>query len=99
MKKRTLNEIIEILQKHKRELKEKFNITEIGVFGSFSRCEENEKSDIDLIVEFDEIPTYFKLIELEDYLSKLLKRKVDLLTPESLSSYVRPYVEKEVKYA
>ena len=41
----------------------------------------------------------FKLIELENYLSKLLKRKVDLLTPESLSSYVRPYVEKEVKYA
>ncbi len=96
---KTIKEILEILRKHKGELKEKYSIIEIGVFGSFSRGEENEKSDIDLIVEFWKVPTYFKLVELEEYLSKLLKRKVDLLTPESLSPYVRPYVEKEVKYA
>jgi len=51
-----LEEIQKILAKHKRELYEKYKIKEIGIFGSFARGEEKEGSDIDILVEFEEVP-------------------------------------------
>jgi predicted nucleotidyltransferase len=51
---KTLEEIKKILKQHKRELKEKYGVKEIGIFGSYVRGEQKKKSDIDILVEFYE---------------------------------------------
>lgn len=88
-------DVINVLKKHEIEIKEKFHVKRIGLFGSYARHEENEESDIDILVEFGE-PTLHNFMGLIDYLEKLFGRKVDLVTQKSLSPYLRPIVEKEV---
>jgi predicted nucleotidyltransferase len=74
-------------------------VRRLGLFGSHVRGEEREESDIDLIVEFEEgKKNYDNFIELCFFLEDLFGRKVDLLTPESISPFMRPYIEKEVRY-
>jgi predicted nucleotidyltransferase len=79
---KTLEEIKVILKQHKTELKEKYGVKEIGIFGSYVRGEQKKKSDIDILVEFYEDVEigFLKFIELESYLSELVGRKVDLVT-------------------
>ena len=74
-----IDEIEKILAEHKEELYRKYKIKGIGIFGSFVRGEEKEDSDVDIVVEFEEVPGLIKFIEIEEYLSKLLGRKVDLI--------------------
>lgn len=74
-----------------------YGIKKIGIFGSFARGEQNRKSDIDVLVEFEEgHATLHNFIGLSDYLEELFKRKVDLLIESSLSDLIRPYIEKDV---
>jgi len=60
-------------------LKEKYQIKEIGVFGSYVRGEYKEKSDLDILVEFEEDADIdlLKFVNIENYLSDLLDIKVD----------------------
>lgn len=82
------NIILITLQPHK--------LKSVGVFGSFSRNEEKAGSDIDLLVEFEESPDLIELIGLEQSLTDLLQRKVDLITKRSLSPLLNDYVEKDL---
>ncbi len=93
-----LEEIQKILARHKKELYEKYKIKEIGVFGSFVRGEEREESDIDILVEFEEVPGLIKFIEIEEYLSKLLGRKVDLVRKPAIRKELSHRILKEVVY-
>ena len=71
-----MNEIItEQLRKHKKELSDKYSIKEIGIFGSYARDEEKPDSDIDILIEFDQgkTPGFFKFLDIEDDLEKILK--------------------------
>lgn len=92
---KTLEKIKKILVLHKQELKDKYKIKEIEVFGSFARNEQNEGSDIDLLVEFKEIPDLFIFIEIESYLEKLLKNKVDLVRKEVIRPELREFILNE----
>ncbi len=94
----TLDEIEATLRKHKEELQKKFNIKEIGIFGSFVRGEQDARSDIDILVEFNEIPDIFLLIDLEDYLKKILHRKVDLVRKSAIRVELREDISREAKY-
>jgi predicted nucleotidyltransferase len=76
---KTLEEIKKILSGHKEELAERYKIKEIRIFGSFIRGEQKERSDIDILVDFYEVPDLFKFIEIEEYLGNLLGVKVDLV--------------------
>ena len=74
-----------------------FGVKKIGIFGSVARGKATEKSDIDIIVEFEEKRKNFEnFIELAFFLEELLGKKVDLLTPESISPYIQPYIKVEV---
>ena len=88
-------DVIETLRRHGKEIRERFSVRRIGVFGSYARGEEREGSDVDILVEFDK-PTFDNFMDLSIYLENLLGREVDLVTPNSLSPYIRPMVEKEV---
>ena len=93
-----LEEIKTILEKHKQELIEKYNLKEIAIFGSFIRGEQKRKSDIDILVEFNEVPDIFLLIDLEDYLRKLLNKKVDLVRKEAIRAELKETILKEAVY-
>ncbi|WP_340103961.1 nucleotidyltransferase family protein [Rhodohalobacter sp. 8-1] len=69
----------------------------IGVFGSRARSEQTESSDLDLLVDLENI-NLLELVALEDELSHLLGVKVDLVTESSLNRYIRPMVKQEVRY-
>ena len=91
-------EILKKLRENKEKIKE-FGVKRIGVFGSFARDEAGEESDIDIIVEFEEGKKNFdNFINLAFFLEELFGKKIDLLTSESISPYIKPYVEKEVIY-
>jgi hypothetical protein len=89
---------IEILRDHEQEIKRRFAVRRIGLFGSFVRGEETKESDIDILVEFED-PTFRNFMNLAFYLEDIFSRRVDLLTPEGISHRIRPYVEKEVVWA
>jgi len=82
----SISKIKKILEEHKEELKEKYGVKEIGIFGSFVREEQKESSDVDILVEFypDAEIDLISFVELEDYLSNLIGIKVDLVMKSAL---------------
>jgi hypothetical protein len=75
-------------------------VSRLAVFGSYRRGEATPTSDIDLLMTLKPSNArpklgFFKLIEIEDELQKALGRPVDLVADDSLSPYIRPYIEKE----
>ncbi|MFH0731815.1 MAG: nucleotidyltransferase family protein [Candidatus Omnitrophota bacterium] len=87
------------LLQHKTELKEGFKVKEIGIFGSYVRGEYKKNSDLDILVDFTEAPGLLKFIDLEDYLSKILKIKVDLVMKSALKPLIGKHILDEVIYA
>jgi len=79
-------------------LRNEYSVSSIGVFGSFSRGEDKKSSDVDILVEFSEPVGMFKFIELEEYLSKLIGKKVDLVTKNALKPAIREEILEEVIY-
>jgi uncharacterized protein len=66
------------------------------LFGSVSRNEEDEMSDVDILVELDySQPIGLGFVRMKLELEDLLKRKVDLLTSNSISKYIKPFVDSE----
>ncbi|MHA1370653.1 MAG: nucleotidyltransferase family protein [Promethearchaeota archaeon] len=94
--KKSLDEIKEIIKKHKKTLKEKYHIKEIGIFGSFVRGEAKEDSDVDILVEFEKPIGFFKFLQLEEYLSDLIGKKVDLVSKKALKPHIGKYILEEV---
>lgn len=86
--------ILNILKRHENEIKEKYHVKRIGLFGSYAKGLQNEENNVDVLVEFVK-PTFDNFIELTFYLEDLFGKKVDLLTPNSLSPYMKSVVEKE----
>lgn len=90
--------IIAILQGKKAYLEETYNVGSIGIFGSCRRGEEHEGSDVDILVEFSEMPGFFGFLRLEQYLSEILGRKVDLVEKSALKPRIGHRIENEVLY-
>ncbi len=97
---KTIDEIKEILEEHKEEVSQKYKVREIGIFGSFVRGEQKKRSDIDILVEFadKDIPGLLKLSEMERYLQRLLKKKVDLVIKSGIRPELKKGILKEVVY-
>ena len=88
-------EILKILEEKKEEIKKRFKVREISVFGSFIRGEEKKRSDVDILVEFEEIPDLFEFLELEMYLERILKVKVDMVRKQALRKELKQKILKE----
>lgn len=96
---KTKQDILTALDKNQSRLKA-LGVRRIGVFGSFVRGEQHPDSDIDLLVEFDSgKKTFDTFMELSFFLEEVLQRRIELVTIESLSPYLGPYILKEVEYA
>jgi len=93
---KTLAEIKGILLQNKKDLEEKFNVEELSVFGSYVRNEQGLKSDVDILIDFREPIGLLKFIELEGYLSDLLRTKVDLVTRKALKPRIGKQILREL---
>ncbi len=92
---KTLEEIKQIIRDHKPELEKKYKVKSIGIFGSYVRGEQNEGSDIDILADFS-IPTLHNFIGVIDLLEELIGKEVEMIMPDSVSPYLKPYIENEV---
>lgn len=90
--------LLERLRAAVPEMKEKFGVKRIGVFGSAARGEAGPESDVDVLVEFDD-PAFDRYMELKFYLEGLFGRPCDLVLDESLKESLRESVRREVLYA
>jgi predicted nucleotidyltransferase len=93
--KKTIDEIKKILNTHRDELRDKYKITEVGIFGSYVRGEQKKKSDIDILASFGEEISLLDLVGAELYLKKILKMKVDLIPKEDLRPELKERILKE----
>jgi len=93
-----LESIKKILAEHSKELREKYKIIEIGIFGSYIRGEQKRKSDIDILVEFDEPVSLLGLVSAENFLKDILGIKVDLIPKKDVRPELRERILKEVVY-
>ena len=89
-------QIFKILERN-RSLLKKYRVKRIGLFGSLVRDEAANKSDIDLLVDF-EVKSFDNFIELAFELERIFNRKVDLLTERGISPYMLPYIKNEVQW-
>ena len=94
---RTLGQQLELLRQYR--------VKKIGLFGSFGRGDQKRGSDIDLLVEFD-VTTfdenfsgyYDNYLALMSKLGKIFQRKVDLVTEDMISPYIKPLMSDQVRY-
>lgn len=93
-----LEQVSKILKKNADFLQDFYNVKKIGVFGSVLRGDYKNASDIDVLIELKKPISMFKFIELEDYLSKILKKKVDLATKAAIKPAIREEVFKDTVY-
>lgn len=94
---KTVGEIRRILAEHEQELKFKFKVKELGIFGSYVRNEQRENSDVDILVDF-EVPIGLEFVDLAEYLEAILGIKVDLVPRDAIKPHKWKYVEKDLLY-
>ena len=91
--------VIKELKSLKKLVEQKMKIDKFILFGSRARNEELITSDVDLLVEFSPgEKNYRNLYQTADLAARLFRREVEVITPESLSPYIAPQIEKEVLY-
>ncbi len=90
----------ELLRRKHRQIREvisRYDVSNARVFGSTARGEDNEKSDLDILVDPGEGLSFYDLADLEAELGSLLGCKVDVTTPGGLSADVRKNVEHDLR--
>ncbi|MGH9856083.1 MAG: nucleotidyltransferase family protein [Blastocatellia bacterium] len=92
-------QLFSLLGEHRQQF-QRLGVKRFGLFGSFARGQQHQQSDVDLLVEFEPGQKSFdNFMRLAFFLEELLGRKVDLVTPESLSPHIGPHILREVEYA
>jgi predicted nucleotidyltransferase len=81
-----------------RKILRKYKVSKVGIFGSYAKDKAKKKSDVDLLVEFEEVIDLFEFVHLTDEVEKVFKRKVNLATPDAIKPYIRPRIMKEVEW-
>jgi predicted nucleotidyltransferase len=89
-------DIMAALRDRLPELRERYGVRSLGIFGSYVRGEQGKRSDLDILVEFDRVPTLFEFVRLERHLSQQLGVKVDLVMKSALKPTIGRYILEEV---
>ena len=92
----TIEKTKNLLSEIKGDLRGRFKVKEIGIFGSLVRKEQTKRSDIDLLVDFDKGATLLDLSGLALYLEERLAQKVDIVSKKTLRKEIKHNVLKEV---
>ena len=92
---KAINEIKNTLNKCKKYLSNNFKVKSISLFGSYLRGAQKKKSDLDILVEFNETIDLFEFIKLENYLAEKLSCRVDLVMKDALKPRIRDRILRE----
>jgi uncharacterized protein len=92
----TTTQILDILKSKKTDLQKRYPISELGLFGSYARGDFNEKSDIDILVDFDSRIDGFEYIRLAHELEDAFICKIDLVSRKGIKPQYLPFVEKNL---
>jgi hypothetical protein len=93
-----INRIKDILTREKKHLEAQYSVSELGVFGSFTRNEQHKRSDVDILVNFSQSISAFQFIGLKYELSEKLGAKVDLVSKKALKPRIGKRILEEVEY-
>lgn len=94
----TKEDVLSVLRAHKTELRA-LGVDRLGLFGSFRNGTAGPQSDVDLLVEFSpDKKLLVNYLDAYDLVESILGRKVDLITPKSLSKYCAPRILAEAEY-
>jgi predicted nucleotidyltransferase len=94
-----LDDALKILSGHQEELRNRYRVKSIALFGSVSRNQASETSDVDVLVEFDRPVGLLAFAHTKRYLSQLLGCEVDLVTPMALRPEMRERILSEAIHA
>jgi len=92
----SLDQIIQTLHQMMPELASNYGVQTLGLFGSFVHGSQTRKSDLDLLVDFNQVPTLFQFIRLEKDLKEKLGVKVDLVMKSALRPTIGQQILREV---
>ena len=84
---------ISLITSHSEELKNEFGVKSLRIFGSVSRNEQNENSDVDVCVDME--PKMYLVVRLKRFLEKLLQCSVDIVR---LHKHINPFLLKEIEH-
>jgi predicted nucleotidyltransferase len=87
---------LSVLRQHRDEIRQRFAVRQLALFGSTARDEAREDSDVDVLVDFEDAPTFDGYIGLLAYLEERLGHKVDLVTQGGLKPRARRFVERDL---
>ena len=94
----TKEQIFVLINQYQLRLND-LDVRRVGLFGSFLEKQQTQQSDVDVLVEFESgQKTFDNFMHLSFFLEEFFGRKVDLVTPESLSPYIKPRILAEVEY-
>ena len=91
-----LEEIFQTLRRCLPELRERYKVKSVGVFGSRVRGDQRARSDLDVLAEFSEPPSFFEFLDLQDHLSDLSGIKVDLVMKSALKPAIGQHILREL---
>ncbi|MFH0814289.1 MAG: nucleotidyltransferase family protein [Pseudomonadota bacterium] len=90
-----LEEIKSILVQHKEELRERYGVKEIEIFGSYIRGEQKITSDLDILIDFERPVSLLHIVALENYLSDILEVKVDVVPKKNIRKELKEIILSE----
>jgi predicted nucleotidyltransferase len=93
-----LQELSTVLRQHLPQLREQYKLKSLAVFGSYVRAEQRRRSDLDVLVDFEEAPTLLQLSALQRQLSDLVGVKVDLALKRTLKPAIGEVILSEAIY-
>lgn len=92
-----MNEILKILKQHKEELFRKYPIKTLALFGSHSRGDFKESSDVDVLADFFQ-PVGIEFIRLSHELEDILNKNVDLVSKNAVKEKYMKFIQKDLLY-
>lgn len=92
----TLDIILDKLKQKKPELEKRYALSELGVFGSFARGDQEQSSDIDILVDFNKRIDGFQYIRLAHELEDLFEQKIDVVSRKGIKPKYLSFVEKSL---
>mgnify|MGYP001589295953 CR=1 FL=1 len=87
------NAVLQIISKYLSQTEAK----RASLFGSYAKGDAKEESDLDILIEFDPTVSLLKFVRYKREMENLTGKKIDLLTPNSISSHIYPLIQKDLQ--
>lgn len=94
-KQQSFSKIVRNLKISLPEIRKNYRVSHLSIFGSYIRKEAKKKSDLDLLVEFEEAPTLFQFVRLKNHLTKIVGVSVDLVMKKTLKPTIGRHILEE----